>query len=171
MNKQEFITKYSITDAAVTDPVCRLIHARAFGEALAEFVNEGFRGVAEVDCEIDSDKSLLVSAEYTAMFFKRLLCAVYGRKYLRIVIRERSDRIAISITSDGELPISRQDENTLTKIARNAGMQMEDIDGRMTLSVVYSDSEEYSVYATDALVGKRIMLAKLCEIFFVNTGA
>ncbi len=170
MERSEFISKYSISDTPVADPSSNLMHARAFAEAIREFINEGFRASAEVSVSVQSDKSVLICPEYAALFLRMLFNSIFGRVYLNIDISERDGKIIISVSSDTELPLSRRDMNSLTKAARNAGFTVEGIDGEITASLAFSDSEEYSVYAGDFFTGKRRMHAKLCEIFFAQNG-
>lgn len=166
MNQKEFIEKYSIGDCLPSDPTSKLICGRGFAEAISEFVDERFRAVAEVNVSVESEESVLVSLEYSALFFKKLFTFVFGRVYLRIDIREQDNKIALSISSDEPIPLSKKDMDTLTKAARSAGMTVLSVDGEILASLDFVDMKQFSVYAASYTDGKVLMLRNLDKIFF-----
>ena len=166
MNQKEFIDKYSIGNIPPSDPSHALIHARAFAEPVSELINEGFRGIAEVNSSVTGSNVILLSTDYAALFFKMLFTYIYGRVYLKIDIIERNSDIIIDVSSDEPLPLDMREVNMLIKTARNAGMTVECIDGRITVALEFSKSENYSVYAGDFFSGRRVMHAALCKILF-----
>ena len=166
MNQKEFIDKYSIGNIPPSDPSHTLIHARAFAESVSELINEGFRGIAEVNSSVTGSNVILLSTDYAALFFKMLFTYIYGRVYLKIDIIERNSDIIIDVSSDETLPLDMREVNMLIKTARNAGMTVECIDGRITVALEFSKSENYSVYAGDFFSGRRVMHAALCKILF-----
>lgn len=169
MNQIEFIDKYKISDIPPSDPSCALIYAKALAESIGEFVHSAFYAAAEVNANVKSGKTVLLSADYTSLFFRMLFTSVFGRVYLKIDISENNDGIIIDVTADEPLPLSSRELNMLIKTARNAGMTVKNIDGKITLALEFSNSEEYSVYAGDFFSGRRVMHAALCKIFFGQT--
>ncbi len=166
MNEKEFIDKYSIGNTPPSDPSRTLMNSLAFAFSVRELVSDGFRGIAEVNASVESNNGILLSTDYTALFFRMLFTYIFGRVYLKIDISEREGAIVIDISADEPLPLDRHEMNMLIKTARNAGMIVENIDGRITTSLEFSNSEEYSVYAGDFFSGKRVMHAALCKIIF-----
>ena len=166
MNQKEFIDKYSIGNTSPSDPSRTLMNTLAFATSVREIVHEGFRGIAEVNVSVERNNKILLSTDYAALFFKMLFTYIFGRVYLKIDISEREDAIVIDISADDPLPLERREVNMLIKTARNAGMIVEDIEGRITTSLELANSEEYSVYAGDFFSGKRVMHAALCKIIF-----
>lgn len=166
MNQKEFTEKYSIGDCLPSDPASKLICGRAFAEAISEFVDERFRAVAEVNTFVESEESVLVSLEYSALFLKKLFTFVFGRVYLHIDIREQDGKITVSISSDEPLPISKKEMDTLTKAARSAGMTVLSVDGEMIASLDFVDKKQFSVYAASYTDSKMLILRHLERIFF-----
>ncbi len=165
MNKQEFYNKYKLGDSPVIDPKCKLLFASALSESLVEFLNDRFRGAIEVSSAVKTNKHILISPEYMAMFFRRLLTDIYGRTFLRVLIESDQKSLIIKITSDSPLPLTYEEMNLLIKTARNAGMEIYPTDDEIILVTAFSDSSRHYVYAVSA-DSKRRMLSKLNEIFF-----
>ena len=166
MNKQDFISKFSISNATPLDPSAKGVPAEAFAGALSEFLGDGFRGVIRVHTLDLPQKAVMVCSEYAAHFFKELLCAVYGRIFLEVTIGSSDGGMAIDISYEGELPISEKEMRSLIKIARNAGMSIGIEEGKIKLLLRYSDLMMHRVYAISVSDGKLAMLGKLNEIFF-----
>ena len=166
MDYNNFISEYKIGSTSPTDPSRTLMHARAFGEAIYEFVDSGFRAAAEVNVNIKSSECIMLTTDYMALFFRTLFTSIFGRVYLKIDISEINGIIIMDISADEPMPLTNREINTLIKIARNAGMEVASIDGRLTFTLEFSKSEEYSVYAGDFFSGKRTMHMGLCKIFF-----
>ena len=166
MNKQEFIKLYRLSDAAPIDPSSKTIKGAAFAEAIKEFINENFRGIAEVETDIKSNGSVMICAEYTAFYFKTLLSFLHGRVYLNISIFEDDDALRMSITSNEDMPLTFEESNYLIKLARNAGMEIYPEDRQIHLSLRYSEAARHGVYAISVADGKRVLLGKFYEIFF-----
>ena len=166
MNKQEFIKQYKLSDAVPIDPSSKTITGAAFAEAISEFINDNFRGIAEVGADIKSTGSVMICAEYTAFYFKTLLSFLHGRVYLNIKIFEDNDALRISISSDDDMPLTFEESNYLIKLARNAGMEIYPEGKEIKLSLLYSDAARHGVYAISVADGKRVLLGKFYEIFF-----
>ena len=166
MNKKNFEERYEISDAVPIDPTSKTVPAEAFAQALEEFMENRFRGVARVRLENLSAKSVLVSAEYTAYFFKMLLTYVYGRVFINIDISSNNRGLVMFITPEGELPLTDSERRFLIKTARNAGMEVYLTGGGFKLMLSFSDASVHHIYAISVGDGKRVVLGKLCEIFF-----
>lgn len=166
MEQSEFIKKYSIGDSMPTDPTAKLIRARDFARAVEEFVDERFRAAAEVSVNVESLEPVLICADYTAQFLKKLFTSIFGRVYLYIDIGERNGKMTFRITSDNPLPISKREMNTLIKAARNAGMTVLSVDGEISAELDFVDEKQFSVYAASFADGKTFMLKKFDKIFF-----
>ncbi len=166
MNYDDFFNEYKIGNASPTDPSRTLMHARAFGDTVREFIDSGFRGIAEVNVDVRSSECIMLTTDYASLFFRTLFTSVFGRVYLKIDIKELDGKVIIDVSSDEEIPLTKREMNTIIKTARNAGMTVMNIYGRITTALEFSKSEEYSVYAGDFFSGKRAMHAALCKIFF-----
>lgn len=166
MIKNEFISKYELSDAVPLDPTSRTVPAEAFAEALKEFINDRFRGIARVNMDIVSAEAVLVSAEYAAYFFKTLLTYVYGRVFLNIEVSSNSHGLTMLITTDEDLPLTDPELRFLIKTARNAGMEIYPDSRRIKLTLSFAKAASYRIYAVSVGDGRRVMLSKLNEIFY-----
>lgn len=165
MKKQEFCKKYNFASGVVIDPKCKLFFASSISDSLVEFLNDRFRGAIDVSSNVNTNRQILVSPEFMAMFFKRLLSDIYGRIYLRMLIESDQSCLTMKISYDGELPLSFEEMCLLIKTARNAGMEIYPEDREITLVIDYADTSRHYVYASVS-DSKRRMLSKLNEIFF-----
>ena len=166
MNRQEFIEKYKLSDSVPIDPSSKSISAIAFAEAIAEFINENFRGIADVGVNVKSNASVMICAEYTAFYFKTLLSFLHGSAYLNISIQDDKDAVRLTIKADKDMPLTFEETAYLIKIARNAGMEIYPDKDEFRLSLSYSEAASRGVYAISVADGKRILIAKFNEIFF-----
>lgn len=166
MDKKQFITEYNIKDAVPLDPSLRVLPAEGFAQAIEEFINERFRGVAKARAQVASYAGVLVSAEYAAYFFKALLCEIYGRVFLEINISNDNDRLIITIECEDELPLEEKQVRNLIRTARNAGMTIDLEESAIKLSLSFSEAAIRRVYAISVNDGRRIMLSKFGELFY-----
>lgn len=166
MLKSEFIEKYTLSDATPLDPTAKSIPAEALCYALEEFINDRFRGIARVKTSSLSSEKVLLSAEYTAYFFKMLFTYIYGREFLEINIGCDTKGLNIAIDCEHPLPLTDGERRSLIKIARNAGMQIYPEGNGLYIIIPFSEAAKHRVYASSVKDGRRIMLSKLDEIFF-----
>ena len=166
MVKSEFIKEYKLSDATPLDPTAKSIPAEALCYALEEFINDRFRGIARVRVTSPSAEAVLVSAEYTAHFFKMLFTYVYGRAFMEIQLDCDRKGLNMLIESEERLPISDKELRFLIKTARNAGMQIYPEGNKLHIVIPFSTAAIRRVYANSVNDGRRIMLAKLNEIFY-----
>ena len=164
MNKNEFIKQYKITDATPIDPSKKALPAAGFSSAIAEFMEERFRGAARVECDNIPATPIFVCAEYAAFFFKALLTDIYCRAFLNIKITSDQKEMSILIEAD-ELPITDSEMRDLIRLARNAGFKILPKANTISLSVEFSPIAIHRVYTVSIIDGKRIMLGKMVEIF------
>ena len=169
MEKHEFIKEYQLSDALPVDPTLRTVPAEAFASALKEFTYDRFRGIARVSYTDISCESILISAEYTAYFFRSLLSFVYGRVFIDIDISSDREHLTMIISSEEELPITDSELRFLVKTARNAGMEFYLADNKIKLKVAFSKAAIHRVYAVSVSDGKQVMLSKLCEMFYCGS--
>ena len=166
MNKQEFIKLYKLSDAVPIDPSGKTIKGAALAEAISEFINDNFKGVARVDADVKSTGSVMICAEYTAFYFKTLLSFLHGRVYMNMQILEDDHSLQIIISTDEDMPLTFEERRYLIKLARNAGMEIYPEGKEIKLSLLYSDAARHGVYAISVADGKRVLLGKFYEIFF-----
>lgn len=166
MDKKAFIEQYNIRDAMPIDPSLRVLPAEGFAQAIEEFINDRFKGVVRASSTVSYLGGVLVSAEYVALFFKLLFSEIYGRQLLEVNITGDSEALTILIKSDSALPIADETMRKLIRVARNGGMQIFPDEDSIRLCLLYSDAAIRQVYAVSVKDGKRIMLARLSEIFF-----
>ena len=166
MDKKQFVKDYNIKDAVPLDPSLRVLPAEGFAQAIEEFINERFRGVARARAQVASYAGVLVSAEYTAYFFKTLLTEIYGRAFLEINISNDNEKLIIEIEYGEELPLAEKQVRNLIRTARNAGMTINLLEGTIRLSLCFSEAAIRRVYAISVNDGRRIMLSKFGELFY-----
>lgn len=165
MDKIEFNSTYSISDAKPINPAHEILSADGFATAIEEFINEGFGGIAHVECDVYSGSSVLCCTDYVAYFFKTLLADVYGRVFIEIKINLEKDHLKIIVEPSDPLPITDEEIRNLVRIARNAGFKTLFIDGKFDLKLNFSDASLRRVYAVSPRDGRHIMLYKMGEIF------
>ena len=165
MTKKEFIEQYSISDTLPVDPSKKTLPAEAFATAITEFMEKKFRGAIKVSQETISAQSILVCAEYVALFFKMLLTYVYGRVMLIMEISSDHSGLNIHIHAEGDLPLSDSEIRELIRLARNGGLDIRLDDGCIKLSAGFAPTIARRIYAVTIVDGKRIMLGKMVEIF------
>ncbi|MBR3876038.1 MAG: hypothetical protein IKJ25_04595 [Clostridia bacterium] len=166
MDKKQFVKEYNIKDAVPLDPSLRVLPAEGFAQAVEKFINERFRGVARARAQVASYAGVLVSAEYTAYFFKTLLTEIYGRAFLEINISNDNEKLIIEIEYGEELPLAEKQVRNLIRTARNAGMTINLLEGTIRLSLCFSEAAIRRVYAISVNDGRRIMLSKFGELFY-----
>ena len=164
MNKNEFIKQYKITDATPIDPSRKALPAAGFSSAIAEFMEERFRGAARVECDNVPATPIFVCAEYAAFFFKALLTDIYGRAFLNIKIAADQKEMSILIEAN-DLPITDGEMRDLIRLARNAGFKILPEENTIRLTIEFSPIAIHRVYTVSIIDGKRIMLGKMVEIF------
>ncbi len=169
MLKNEFLNKYEFSDAVPMDPTARTVPAEAFAAALEEFMNDRFRGIARVKADMISAETVLVSAEYAAYFFKTLLTYIYGRVFLNIDVSCDAIGLVMLITSEEDFPLTDEELRFLIKTARNAGMEIYPKNREIKLILKFSKAALRRVYAISVSDGKRVMISKLCEIFYCGS--
>ena len=169
MVKINFLEKYQLSDAVPMDPTAKTVPAEAFAEALEEFINDRFRGIARVNTVEISTEPVLISAEYAAHFFKMLFTYVYGRVFLHIDLKCDKNGLNIFVRADENLPLTDTELRFLIKTARNAGMDIYPDGSMIELNLPFSKAAFLRVYAISVGDGKRIMLNKLNEIFFCGS--
>ena len=166
MNKQEFITNFSFSNAVPTDPSTKSIPAEAFATAMEEFLNDSFRGIIRVRTLELLPKAVLICPEYAAFFFKELLCYVWGRVFIEVEINSKENGLSIELIFNDENPLTDKEMRSIIKIARNAGMHISLRDNGLSLMLRYSDTAIHHVYAISVMDGRKSTLAKLREIFY-----
>ena len=134
--------------------------------ALEEFMNDRFRGIIRVSIDTISAEAIMVSAEYTAYFFKMLLTYIYGRTFLNMDIKSEDKALIMTITTDEDLPLTDSERRFLIKTARNAGMEIYPSERKIKLLLRFSKAAYRRVYAVSVFDGRRVILAKLNEIFY-----
>ena len=164
MNNQDFKRLYNLSDASPQSPTLSIMGADGLSEAISEFINKKFRGVAHVYCEHIGDREIFCSAEYTAYIFKTLLADIYGRVFLNIMIKELDDNLEIMIEADDVLPLNEKEMRNLIRISRNAGMKIYPGERTIRLSMSFFEAAASRVYAKSVHDSKSLMLGKLQEI-------
>lgn len=166
MKRAEFKERYKIEDAMPLEPGSRSMHASSFSEAIEEFINNNFRGVAEVTTAVKTNESVMVCKDYMAFYFKTLLSYIHGRVFLNILIESEEKRLVMRIDADEPLPLTYEEMNDVIRAARNARMQVYLSDNGMMLTLDYSAAARHRVYALSMRDGKGALLSAFGEIFF-----
>ena len=164
MQKHEYIEHHRLSNVTPHDPSGKILPVRAFTESIEEFLNEHFKGSLKVTNKAHKEEFISLSPEYAALFFKTLLCYIYGRVFLNITISAEPQGIILDIEANDDLPLTDIEKRQLIKIARNAKIDIMITKSAINLSLKYAQSKRYRVYAISD--GKHRMLAKLGEIFF-----
>lgn len=165
MTKKEFIEKYSISDTLPVDPSKKALPAESFATAITEFMENKFRGAIKVSQESISAQSILVCAEYVALFFKMLLTYVYGRVMLVMEISSDQSGLNINIHAEEDLPLTDSEMREIIRLARNGGFDIHPDDRCIKLFAGFEPTIARRIYAVTIVDGKRIMLGKMVEIF------
>ena len=165
MDKIEFNSTYSISDANPINPAHEILSTDGFASAIEEFINEGFGGIAHVDSDVYSGSSVLCCTDYVAYFFTTLLADVYGRVFIEIKIRLDEEYLKVTVEPSEPLPLTDEEIRNLVRIARNAGFKVLFLEGIFHMKLKFSDASLRRVYAVSPRDGRHIMLYKMGEIF------
>ena len=163
------IKRRRISDTPPLDPTKELVSASVLATSSTEFINDNFKGAAEVACDNVTDESVVVSIEQAAYFLKNLTSSVFGRAYLKIRIYEAGDALAVTALTHSALPLSYDETNALIRVARDAGFSVSLCEYGFKMKLSYADARAAAVYAQQSLGGTRRILAKLAEICFTPT--
>ncbi len=166
MDKTSFIKEYNIRDAMPIDPASRVLPAEGMAYAIGDFINERFRGVAHAGVSVASYSGVLLCPEYMAYFFKTLFTYLYGRCFAEVEITNDNERLSILIRTEEDLPLCDREIRDLIRIARNARSEITVGSREITVALKFGDAARRHVYAISVNDGRRIMLAKLGEIFY-----
>ena len=167
MERQEFIGLYNISEERPQNPHLVIMSADGFSDAIVEFINDKFRGIAHASRQRISSSSIFSSPEYTAFMLKTLLCEIYGRVFLEITFSESSDHLEIIIEAEEDLPIADNELRRIIRLARNAGMDIYPDRRRLRLTMSFSEAAARKVYAVSLHDSRNIMLGKLHEIILL----
>lgn len=168
MDKQQYIEYYKISDTRLKDPSLQILNISSLLKALEEFLTCNFRAAVRVEGMSTSDKSVLISPEFLALFFRELICQVHGRALLQLKFHLFDNSVTMTVSADGSVPITLEDGCQLIKLANNAGMEISSQNREITLTIRYSDDALRGIYARNPELAKLFMLSKLQEIFFVQ---
>ena len=168
MDPVNFINAYSISDATPQRINKTVYTAISFALGTKEFIEENFRGLADVECEVSSNLSIMISPEFVAYFFKKLLSFIYGKTFVKIRFFTDYTRLNLEITSHSPLPIARHDMNELVRQARNAGFDVYAADRSISITTPILKEAALTVYALPTDLGTRTIKQCFDSIFFYD---
>lgn len=169
MNSTEFSAAHSITDAAPQRIKKNAFTTKAFAKCVKEFIEQNFAGLAEVECDIPVNLWILISSDYAAYFFKKLLTDIYGRIFLKISLLTDEKQLTITIKSDSPFPLDYYKTNELIRQARNAGCEILSADEGFVMTIPILKEASLSVYAIPVDHCAQIIKRSFNNIFFYNT--
>ena len=150
----------------VSDVTRRPFRASAVIGAVKDFIESEFPACAEVNADISCDEAIMISADYMALFWASLLRSVFGNAFLSIDIKTSEDGLTMSVSTDKPFSVSESEINRLIRIARNAGMDVTNSQKLFSAQIKFVSKKEYSVYAINVSTDKKIIISKLCEMFY-----
>ena len=168
MDHFNFTDAYSISDAA-PQKIKKSVHTTlAFSKGAKEFIEESFAGLAEVEYETSASLSVMISPEFSAYFFKKLLSFIYGKTFVKIRFFTDNKSLNIEITSPSALQIARQDMNELIRQARNAGFEVYAADSYISMATPILKEASLTVYAVSTDCGVQAIKQSFGSIFFYS---
>lgn len=138
--------------------------AFSIAQELAEFMNEEFRGLAEVSYEINETGQINISVEHLAYFFKLLLKQVNGRNFVSVKISLTAGMFVIDVFYGDNIEFSLSERASLISAAKGAGLDFDFSNGAISLSAKKHATRAMFVYANDTEILKRTIK----RIFFGN---
>lgn len=147
MELEEFKNKYKIEDATPFTPEKLLIGALDLFPALKTFIDERFRGIAELQYEIRENKSIYIAPEYTAFLFKLIIVYLGGRSYLSIKVYDYGIGLKIKIISDELSKLAKRERADIIKAARNAGFVIDSTESGFELNINFNTDVHMKIYA------------------------
>lgn len=138
--------------------------AFSIAKELSEFINEEFRGLAEISYEINGAGQINISAEHLAYFFKLLLKHVNGRSFISVKISLITGNFLIDVFYGDSIEFSLSDRASLISAIKYAGFDFDFSKGAVTLSVKEHAAKAMFVYANDT----ELLNRTLKRIFFEN---
>ncbi len=102
--------------------------------SLSDFIIENFRGLAEVKANIKNSGYVVISAEHLAYLIKLILKQVNGEMFLPFNISFDSRILVMEIPFEREIVLSLKERATLCAAADGAGLDIEILPDKITLS-------------------------------------
>lgn len=129
--------------------------AFSIAKELSEFINEEFRGLAEVSYEINGAGQINISVEHLAYFFKLLLKHINGRSFVTAKISLITGTFLIDVAYGDSIEFSLSDRASIISAAKYAGFDFDFSQGAVTLSIKEHAAKAMFVYANDIEILKR----------------
>ena len=126
MKKSQFKEKFGIADIRPVSVAHHHVFATEFADATKRFIDDNFRGICEISCNVpDNSAVLTISMEQSVCFFRDLLAAVYGGEMIHIKIDIDEINLNVCIEAEEHLPIECKDANALIRRSKQAGFEVE----------------------------------------------
>ncbi|MBO5906911.1 MAG: hypothetical protein J6Q85_01995 [Clostridia bacterium] len=166
MKKTDFYSIYRISDTRPIDVTRRTVSVADFACATKSFLNDNFRGLCNVSTDVPQTQHayVIVSGDQTAYFFKVMLSYIRPEKYVNVEVALESDKLTVTVSSEGHLPFSEPDALEIIKLARCAGFHASITNEIISLHTKAEGSMRYQVYA----ISVNDLMAKFHEIFYTG---
>ena len=164
--RSEFVIKYKFSSAEPLNPAFVTINAHDFTMAIRDFLLENFRGLIDIDTNIDNTKDIRVSLEYVAFFLKTIIFYVHARRFIKISIESKKDWVEMLIDFGNDFVFEDNELRNIIIAVRNSGMHFSIKEDKFMIIAQYTDIPSYRIYALNPKDGYRRTLYSLREIFF-----
>lgn len=164
--KSEFFIKYKFSSAEPLNPSSETLSAHAFTMAVRDFLLEHFRGLIDIDVNIEHTENINVSLEYAALFLKTIICYVHGCRIINISIESKKDSLEMLIDCGADLVFEENNLRDIIRAVRNSGMYIYLNEHKFLIVAPYVGTPSYRMYAQNPRDGYMRMLYSLGEIFF-----
>lgn len=110
------------------------------------FINENFRGLAEITWDLPRDVEIFVSIESFAMFFKDVIAFIFGRALLKMHFYHKFDKMYLKFDSVPKLKCKNEENYRFLKLARDVGFDIDWSKEEFLLTVDTTVKHRYSLY-------------------------
>ena len=145
-----------------------VVPAKSVADAIEELVESSFAAAVDVETELSSGNSVLISPEYFAIFLKQMFTMVCKKTFLHIRIAENEYGLAITFLPEKEITVPMENFADSVRTARNAGMDIHQSKKAVVATVDFVKTKHYHVYANDLIGGKSIIMSRINAIFSSN---
>ena len=143
-----------------------VVPAKSVADAIEELVDSSFAAAVEVETELYSDKSVVISPEYLAIFLRQMFTLICPKAFLHIKISENDDGLVLTFWPKSEITVPTENFADAVRTARNARMEIQLSKKAIVATVNFVKTKHYHVYANDLISGKQLIMARINEIFF-----
>ena len=121
-------------------------NAKNVAEAVDKFINDNFRGLAEVSFDLPDEAEIFLSIESLAVLFKEIFDLVLGRALLKMKFCFNLGKLVMHLLPEPRIECSFEDISRIVRLARDVGFELVRDDDRVIFIIDSAEKINYTVY-------------------------